>query len=102
MAQGVRHQQRRGATGLVGDLKGHPRESALALATAGLGAVALVTCLVEDLHVLTSFVGAAGLVVGTASQLLSVNLTQRWITVLGWVASFIGLLVAMGHGGFTP
>lgn len=88
-------------SGVEDDLRPYRLESGLALLTAGLGALSLAVCFVEPLHALAAWTGAAGLVTGTVAQMLSVNLTQRWLTVLGWVAAFIGLLIAVGNGGFT-
>ena len=78
----------------------HPRDIGLALATLGLGIVSSVCGLFDSLHIPGSWTGAAGLLTGAVSQMFSSTLTERWINVIGWVLSFVGLLLSVANGGF--
>jgi hypothetical protein len=96
---------RQGTGGTVSRLlsiggQAHPRDVLLAMATLGLGIVAAVCGLFDSLHIPGSWAGAAGLLTGTVSQMLSSTLAERWINVIGWVLSFVGLLLSMANGGF--
>jgi hypothetical protein len=79
----------------------HPRDVALALSTLGLGVVSAICGLFDALHVLGSWTGAAGLLTGTVSQMISSTLAERWINVIGWVLAFVGLYLSMANGGFV-
>lgn len=79
----------------------HPKDILLALATLGLGIVSAICGLFDNLHVLGSWTGAAGLLTGTVSQMFSSTLAERWINVIGWVLSFVGLLLSVANGGFA-
>jgi hypothetical protein len=86
---------------LNSDGRTHPMENVLALATLGLGLVAVLCGLIESLHILGAWAGAAGLITGAISQMWSVTLAERWINVIGWVLAFVGLVLSMANGGFA-
>ena len=62
---------------LNSDGRAHPRENALALATLVLGLVALVTAFFPGLHLLASWTGLAGIVVGAWAQLVSATTVRK-------------------------
>ncbi|GAB2575117.1 hypothetical protein GCM10027168_05050 [Streptomyces capparidis] len=81
------------------DGKAHPKENALALATAVLGLVAFVTGFWEGLHLLASWAGLAGLLTGAWSQMVSATTGERFVNVIGLGAAGVGFFLGMAHGG---
>lgn len=96
MAQAV---HRRTLPSLNTDGRQHPLANTLTALTAFFGVVSLVCAAVDSWHIPGAWAGAAGLVVGTFAQLVSATTAERWVNVCAWIASFIGLLLNMGHGG---
>ena len=84
---------------LNSDGRAHPRENALALATLVLGLVALVTAFFPGLHLLASWTGLAGIVVGAWAQLVSATTAERFLTVVGMGAAALGFYLGMANGG---
>ncbi|WP_129841475.1 hypothetical protein [Streptomyces sp. RFCAC02] len=97
MAQAAHHGPL--ARALNTDGRSHPRENGLAVLTLVLGAIAAVTCIFSGLHILSAWVGIAGLLVGGWSQMNSATTGQRVLTVLGLGAAGIGLYIGMANGG---
>ncbi|NJP64923.1 hypothetical protein [Streptomyces spiramenti] len=77
----------------------HPRENALALTTAGLGLVALVTAFFPGLHLIASWAGLIGIVTGATGQMISVTTAERFVTVIGLGAAATGFYLGVAHGG---
>ena len=87
---------------LNADGERHPLLDGLAVFTLVAGAIACPVGFIVSQHVLASWAGAAGLVVGMYAQLISVTRAQRMLIVTGLVASFVGVALGMAHGGFLP
>ncbi len=98
MAQAV---HRRSSLSLNTDGRQHPLANTLTALTAFFGIVSLLCATVDSWHIPGSWAGAAGLVVGTAAQLLSATTAERWVNVCGSIAAFAGLLLNMSHGGLV-
>ncbi|WP_103500437.1 MULTISPECIES: hypothetical protein [unclassified Streptomyces] len=77
----------------------HPRENTLAVVTAVLGLLALITAFFPGLHLIASWAGLAGIVTGASGQMLSVTTAERFVTVLGLGAAAVGFYLGMAHGG---
>lgn len=84
------------------DGRAHPRENALASITLLLGLVAAITSIFSGLHVISSWTGLAGLLVGAVSQLISATTGQRFLTVVGLGGAGVGLYLGLSHGGLFP
>ncbi|RMI42153.1 hypothetical protein [Streptomyces triticirhizae] len=84
------------------DGRAHPRENALASITLLLGLIAAITSIFSGLHVISSWTGLAGLLIGAVSQLISATTGQRFVTVIGMGAAGVGLYLGLSHGGLFP
>jgi hypothetical protein len=86
---------------LNSDGKPHPLENTLSMVVAVLGAVAFATCWVNQLHVLTAWVGLAGIVTAVWAQYISATTAERFVIVIFGGASAIGFGIALAHGGLV-
>ena len=87
---------------LNSDGKRHPLENGLAIFTLVAGLVALALGFMVARHAIASWLGLAALVVGFYVQMISATREQRIVIVTGLVAAFVGLMLALAHGGFFP
>jgi hypothetical protein len=87
---------------LNSDGRRHPLANALTVATLLLGLLALVTGLIVATHVVASWAGALGFVIGLVAQYLSATTRERSLNIVGIVASFVGVALGVAHGGFMP
>jgi uncharacterized membrane protein HdeD (DUF308 family) len=87
---------------LNSDGRRHPVENVLSVFTLVAGVVAFVTGFIVTQHMVATALGAAALVVGLYSQLISATREQRMLIVTGLVAGFVGVALGLAHGGFTP
>ncbi len=83
------------------DGKRHPLENALAAVTAVLGVVSLACALSTSLHVIGSWTGLVGVIVGLYDQLRSATTAERIVLVIFLGASAVGWGLNMAHGGFV-
>jgi pyruvate/2-oxoglutarate/acetoin dehydrogenase E1 component len=65
-----------------------------------LGSVAIASAFDDDLHMLGSWVGMAGTVIGFYAQLISETTAERFVNVIFIGAAFVGWGLNMAHGGF--
>ncbi|MFF9814582.1 hypothetical protein [Streptomyces sp. NPDC014006] len=98
MAQALRPKT---ASGLFAtDGKSHPLQDSLLVLTLALGLLAFITALVsDDLHLLSSWAGLVGILVGAYGQWISVTTRERFGIIVGLGASGVGFLLGMAHGG---
>jgi len=87
---------------LNSDGKRHPLQNSLAVFTLIAGVLAFAFGFVVTRHVIASWLGLAALVVGFYVQLISSTREQRIVIVTGLVAAFVGLMLALAHGGPFP
>ena len=81
------------------DGKRHPLQDSLMATTLALGLTSFITCFFDGLHLLTSWTGLLGLLIGAFGQWVSVTTRERFGLILGLGASGIGFLIGMAHGG---
>jgi len=82
------------------DGKPHPLQDVLLAVTLVLGIMAFVTALVDDdLHLLSSWAGLVGILIGAYGQWISETTRERFGLILGLGASAVGFLLGMAHGG---
>ncbi|WEO96450.1 hypothetical protein A6P39_021780 [Streptomyces sp. FXJ1.172] len=81
------------------DGKRRPLQDALTGVTLVLGVLSFVTSFFHSLHLLTSWTGLVGLLVGIYGQWISVTTRERFGLILGLGAAGVGFLIGMAHGG---
>ncbi|AOR33276.1 hypothetical protein BFF78_21350 [Streptomyces fodineus] len=81
------------------DGKRRPLQDALMAGTLVLGLLSFITSFFHGLHLLTSWTGLVGLVVGIYGQWISVTTRERFGLILGLGAAGVGFLIGMAHGG---
>ncbi|MGW7350236.1 hypothetical protein [Streptomyces sp. NPDC054784] len=89
---------------LNSDGRPHPVENALAVTSIVVGLVAFAAGLVTqgggaDLHLLASWAGLVGVLVGGWGQFVSATTAERFLLVLGLGGSAVGLFLGMAYGG---
>jgi hypothetical protein len=81
------------------DHKPHPLQDTLLAVTLVLGATAFATGLFDDLHLISSWTGLAGILTGAGGQFVSETTRQRFGLILGLGAAGVGFFLGMAHGG---
>lgn len=81
------------------DGKPHPVQDTLLGVTLVLGAIAFVSAMFHDLHLLSSWTGLVGIATGAYGQFISVTTRERFFLVVGLGAAAIGFFLGMAHGG---
>src|SRR6266704_5322071 len=83
------------------DGKRHPLLNAGAAFTVLAGLASVVLGMLSIQHVAGTILGVTGMLVGLLAQMMSVTRAERMVIVFGIVASFVGMALGFGHGGFT-
>ena len=83
------------------DGKSHPLINAAAAYTVVAGIVSLILGMLSIQHVAGTILGVTGMVIGLLAQMMSATRAERMVIVFGIVASFVGLALGFGHGGFS-
>jgi len=78
----------------------HTLINAAAVYAVAAGAVSLTIGMINTAHVAGSVLGVTGFLVGMVAQMMSVTRPERIVIVLGIVLSFVGMGLALAHGGF--
>ncbi|MGW2644952.1 hypothetical protein ACWC2T_08510 [Streptomyces sp. NPDC001393] len=81
------------------DGKRRPLQDALMGVTLVLGVISFITSFFHGLHLLSSWTGLVGLVIGIYGQWISVTTRERFGLVVGMGASGVGFLISMANGG---
>ncbi|WP_328888101.1 hypothetical protein [Streptomyces sp. NBC_00316] len=84
---------------LATDGRSHPLQDTLVAVTVVLGALAFVTAMFANLHLISSWAGLVGILTGAYGQYISVTTRERFPLILGMGASAIGFFLGMAHGG---
>ncbi|MGW4233885.1 hypothetical protein ACWEF9_32280 [Streptomyces sp. NPDC004980] len=99
MAQTMRSRPRPPVSLFATDGRSHPLQDALVTVTLVLGALAFVTAMFHNLHLISSWAGLIGIMTGAYGQYVSVTTRERFPLILGLGASAIGFFLGMAHGG---
>ncbi|MCX5200034.1 hypothetical protein OG897_00950 [Streptomyces sp. NBC_00237] len=99
MAQAMRRVPSPSPSLFATDGKSHPLQDTLMGVTLVLGALALVTAMFHNLHLLSSWAGLVGIVTGGYGQFISETTRERFLLILGLGASALGFFLGMAHGG---
>lgn len=83
------------------DGKSHALINAAAAYTVVAGVVSLILGMLSIQHIAGTILGVTGMIIGLLAQMLSATRTERMVIVFGITASFVGLALGFGHGGFT-
>ncbi len=93
---------------LNSDGQPHPLQNALTIFTVVVGLVSFALgMVVRNAHtsaaviVITTATGLAACLIGLYAQMISATREQRVLIVTGIIGGFVGLAIALGHGGFT-
>jgi hypothetical protein len=81
------------------DGRPHPRENTFVAVTAVLGVVAVVTCAFDQLHVLSSWTGLAGILSGGYGQFISATTAERFALIISLGTAALGFYIGMANGG---
>lgn len=87
---------------LNSDGRKHTLENTLTLIAFACGLVAFVTGFVVSAHVVASWTGLLGFLVGMYSQYVSATTAERSVNIVAIVMSFVGVAMGIYHGGFIP
>lgn len=79
----------------------HRLQAVLAVAAVTIGIAALIMGWIPATHFPGAVAGVIGLPLALYSQLISATTNERWLNVIGMVASFLGVAFALSHGGFS-
>jgi hypothetical protein len=102
------HAARRPRHGLLSfldsDGRAHPVQNAFAVVALVVGllavtAAALTERQVWDLHLVASWAGLAGVLVGARGQFISATTAERFLLVIGLGTSGVGLFLGLAFGG---
>ncbi|MFD5558925.1 hypothetical protein ACFWIA_34510 [Streptomyces sp. NPDC127068] len=97
MAQAMRPNT--GVSIIATDGKPHPLQDTLVVVTLVLGLTAAISSIWSDLHLLSSWAGLAGILLGGYGQYISETTRERFGLILGLGASAFGFFIGMAHGG---
>src|SRR4051812_26730525 len=78
----------------------HPKENSLAVISFVLGIIAFALGLVVSAHFPAAIIGVVGFPIALYSQMVSATTGERWLNVIGMIGAFVGLALAIAHGGF--
>ncbi|MGX1882380.1 hypothetical protein [Streptomyces sp. NPDC055287] len=81
------------------DGKPHPLQDTLLAVTLALGAIAFVSAMFHNLHLLSSWTGLMGIITGAYGQFISATTRERFPMIVGLGASAVGFFLGMAHGG---
>ncbi|GAA4306719.1 hypothetical protein GCM10023086_25110 [Streptomyces venetus] len=82
------------------DGKPHPLQDTLLAVTLVLGVTSFISALVDDdLHLLSSWTGLVGILIGAYGQWISETTRERFGLILGLGAAGVGFFLGMAHGG---
>jgi hypothetical protein len=81
------------------DGKPHPLQDTLLVVTLVFGVTAFVTGFFHNLHLLSSWTGLLGILIGAYGQWISETTRERFGLILGLGASGVGFFLGMAHGG---
>ncbi|MFE9663101.1 hypothetical protein [Streptomyces sp. NPDC005955] len=97
MAQAMRPNT--GVSIIATDGKPHPLQDTLVVVTLVLGLTAAISSIWSDLHLLSSWAGLVGILLGGYGQYISETTRERFGLILGLGASAFGFFIGMAHGG---
>ncbi|WP_207936145.1 hypothetical protein [Actinomadura sp. KC216] len=83
------------------ETESHRLQDVLAVAAVTIGLAALVLGWIPATHFPGAVAGVIGLPLALYSQMISATTNERWLNVIGMVASFMGAAFALSNGGFS-
>jgi hypothetical protein len=86
---------------LNSDGQRHPVVNSAAAYSVLAGVCSMILGLVSVAHIVGTVLGVSAFLVGLAAQMMSTTRDQRMVIVCGIVAAFVGMGLAIAHGGFA-
>jgi hypothetical protein len=83
------------------DGKRHPVQLGFTAFTLLAGIVGFAAGLIVRQHLAATVLGAASMVAGLYTQMISATRPQRILLMAGVVAGFVGVCLGIAHGGFS-
>jgi ammonia channel protein AmtB len=83
------------------DGKRHPVQLGFTAFTLLAGIVGFAAGLIVRQHLAATVLGAASMVAGLYTQMISTTRPQRILLMAGVVAGFVGVCLGIAHGGFS-
>ncbi|MFJ1972689.1 hypothetical protein ACIO93_28870 [Streptomyces sp. NPDC087903] len=81
------------------DGRPHPLQDTLLVVTLVLGLTAVITAIFDSLHLVSSWAGLVGILIGAYGQWISETTRERFGLIVGLGASAVGFFLGMAHGG---
>ncbi|MFF7363949.1 hypothetical protein [Streptomyces sp. NPDC008125] len=81
------------------DGRPHPLQDTLMVVTGVLGVLAFVTAMFHNLHLLSSWAGLVGILVGGYGMWISRTTWERFALIMGIGSAAVGFYLGMAHGG---
>ena len=81
------------------DGRAHPLENALTFAVAAFATVAAISAFFPETHLIGSWAGLLGVLTGIYAQYRSATTAERFVIIIGWGVSAVGLAMGLAHGG---
>lgn len=85
---------------LNSDGKPHPWINGAGAYALVAGIISMVMGLISANHIVGAALGVSAFLIGLWAQMVSVTREQRMLIVCGVVAAFVGMGIAIAHGGF--
>ena len=82
------------------DGKRHPWINGAAAYSVVAGVISMIMGFISANHIVGTALGVTAFVIGLVAQMVSVTRNQRMVIVCGIVAGFVGMGLAIAHGGF--
>ncbi|MDQ0991855.1 hypothetical protein [Streptomyces sp. V3I7] len=81
------------------DGRPHPLQDGLTVVTLVLGLTAFIASFFDSMHLLSSWTGLVGIIMGAYGQWISVTTRERFGLIVGLGAAGLGFFLGMAHGG---
>lgn len=78
----------------------HPWINGAAAFSVVAGIISMVMGFISANHIIGTALGVSAFLIGLWAQMVSVTREQRMVIVCGVVAAFVGMGIAIAHGGF--
>ncbi|MGZ4593122.1 MAG: hypothetical protein ACXV3C_04600 [Actinomycetes bacterium] len=81
------------------DGQAHPIENVLTFAVAIFATIAIICAFFPSAHLVGSWAGVLGVATGIYAQYRSATTAERFVIIVGWGASAVGLAFNLVNGG---
>jgi hypothetical protein len=85
--------------GFQTDGRPHPKENAAIAGTVVFALVSIVCAFFPGMHLLGSWTGLLGVLLGFGAQMMSATTAERTVNVIALGTAAVGLAMGLAHGG---